>query len=224
MNTTKNTKNQLAHAFAHGYASHNPSGLGHAPIKRTGHKAQQKPLTLPRKKPHSMNTHTAYQSRTSCINTTALCAKGMGAGYYLAAAENQNHLARLWLRYTYDASLDIHPEKKAQIKRQLLVAAYGVWCFRPKPKLPNIKQLANLGVLFVCVLDDMVATARNGLPVKTTTSTEKCQKMGFGVGKAAYQKADYSRQYRPFERDIRELFQWLDDLALQPVERMERAR
>lgn len=213
------TKDKLANAFAYGYASDKSIGLGHAPIKKQG---QKKPL--PRKKPHSMNAHTAYQTRTTCINTTALCAKGMGAGHYLAAAENQSHLARLWLRFVYDPSLDIYPEKKESIKRQLLVASYGVWCFTPKGHLPKPKNLAALGVLFVCVLDDAVATARNGLPVKTTTSTDKCQKMGYGVGKAAYQKADYSRQYRPFERDIMSLFQRLDDLAIQPVERMERAR
>ncbi len=207
------TKTKLIKAFGHGYANHS-TALGYAPVKK-------KPLSLPRRKGHSLNTLSAYQTRSSCINTTALCAKAMGAGHYLAAAENQAHIGRLWLRYVYDASLDIHPDMKARIKHQLMVAAYGAWCFMPKRKTPNIKKLPALGVLFMCVLDDAVATARNGKPIKTTTATQKCQQMGYGMGKDAYQKADYSRQYGPLERDILELFQWLDEVALKPVELME---
>lgn len=204
------TKTKLAHAFGHGFATRN-TALGHAPIKK-------KPVSLPRKKGHSFNTVSAYQTRSSCINTTALCAKAMGAAHYLAAAENQPYIARLWLRYVYDASLDICPDKKAQIKGQLLVACYGAWCFMPKRKRPNLKKLHALGVLFACVLDDAVATARHGKPIKTTTATQKCQAMGYGVGKAAYQKADYSRQYGPHEDAITQFLRLLDEVALKPVE------
>ena len=100
-------KTQLAHAYAYSYRTPNSAVIGR---KTT---TLKKAPTIRPKKRRSMAPHNAYQTRSSCINTTALCAKGIEAGRILAHAENQWRVCRLWLQYVYDPTLDIHPARKA---------------------------------------------------------------------------------------------------------------
>jgi len=169
-------------------------------------------LSLP-----NLNTVTASQTRVSRINTASKCARGFWAGKLIAAAENQPPLLAAWLKYTYDPYCDINPQIKQQIERALFPALFGVWCYWPKRKTPSTQSLNRALILFVWVIRDAVAECRTGLNSLKTSSTFKAEKMGYGKGKAAYQKADYSRAWLPIEQDLKAMLSKIDRLAMDPV-------
>jgi hypothetical protein len=175
-------------------------------------------LSLP-----NLNRLSAFQSRTSCINTTNKAARGMAAGRLLAAAANQPPIRAGWLEYAYNPYLDINSTQKQFVESQVLPLLYGLWCYWPRRKTPTPAQLESLGgvlrmgVFFKCVLHDALIELRTGQTNRKTSSTLKCEKMGYGVGKSAYQAADYSRTWLPMEQDLKALFQRVDSEALDPV-------
>ncbi len=169
-------------------------------------------LSLP-----NLNVVTGSQTRVSRIDTTNRCAQGMWAGKVIAAAENQTPINALWLRYVYDPYLDVNPGAKAQVERKLYPLLFGLWCFWPRRKTPAPQFMAQAITLFECVIRDGVIECRTGLNNRKSSSTYKSEQMGFGVGKSAYQKADYSRAFAPMEQDIRALIKVLDRSAIAPV-------
>lgn len=177
---------------------------------------------------HTPEDHkvSATATRRQLISSTHKVATALDAGAVIAAAEDQAAIKALWLRYCYDPYLDIHPYAKTRIERQLLPLIFGVWCYWPRHKTPSIKQLPKAIRFFAMVVNDAVRCERTGSLSQKTPSSWKAEQLGYGSGREAYQKSDYSRQWRPIEQDILALCRYLDDQAMHPVCRLfgKRAR
>lgn len=159
--------------------------------------------------------HVANQTRTTRINTTALCANGMRAGRLIAAADDQPMIRRLWLEYVYNPVLDVYPIKKHNFELELVPLIFGLWCFYPnKTKVPHPALIDAAGVFLYLVFQDAVQYARSGTNSRKTSNTYKAEQMGYGRGRDAYQASDYSRTWRPIENDIRAMLNELDERAL----------
>ena len=175
-------------------------------------KQRQLILSLP-----NLTRVTGTQTRVSRINTTARAASALWAGTLIAAAENQPLIKALWLRYAYDPILDINPMLKRQLERRLFRLLLGLWCLYPRRKTPKPALMEKALVLFKCVIQDAVIECRTGVNNRKSSNTYKSEKMGYGVGKAAYQHADYSRAWAPIEHDLRAMLTQLDKHAMGPV-------
>lgn len=205
-------KQALAGAYTHGLHSGSACIRQAAATRSQAGNSRQGQLIC-----RQANGMQARQTRTWNGSSTDLISKAMQAGKLLAAAEHQPPVKRLWLDLAYNPMLDIYTKQKQATEAQLNRLCFGLYCFYPKPKTPHLYRKPAFEMLFRLCLQDAIFNARRDDHRMKTSSTFKAEQMGYGSGRQAYQKADYSRQWLPVEQSIKALLMELDQAALDGV-------
>lgn len=159
----------------------------------------------------------ASETFTGRTSTTHRCAVLIEGGKIISAAENQPPVRSLWLQFAYNPYLDTNQTERNRIRADLLPLIWGLWCFWPKRRRPDIDNPVRLvRLLDLCMLD----CARRFRTDKDPGEEQQnwWQKLGY----SSSAQAQWTRSWEPHTKDLYDLIDMLDRVSLEPVTRLLR--